>query len=401
MLDKLFLKRYTSISVFFKIVGRMAKDLYEVLGIKRDASDQEIKTAYRKLALQWHPDKHKGEKEAETKFKEINNAYETLSDKQKRQQYDTFGSTGGGGGFGGGGGGFSGGGFDFNGFSGGGGGFADIFESFFGGNAGGGARSSGGRKSGKIRGNDIETQIKISFEDAVFGCEKELEITKPAKCDHCGGNGAEPGSSIVSCKTCSGSGEIRAIRNTILGQVSTTRTCDECSGEGKVPEKVCTSCHGTSRVRKKERVHVKIPAGVDNGSTIRLSGKGESGIKGGPDGDLYLHLLVQASKKFVRSGMDIHSEVNLHVLQAIMGDEIDVDTLYGSVKIKIAPGTEDGRVFKISDKGVTKIGDTIKGDHLVKVHIEIPKKLSKKEKELYEELAGEAKLDLKKGGLFW
>lgn len=379
----------------------MAKDLYEILGVSKSANDNEIKAAYRKKALESHPDKHKGEKDAETKFKEINQAYEVLSDKQKRQQYDAFGSTGGQGGFGGGqGGGFNGGGFDFSGFNDGGGGFADIFETFFGGGMGG--MGGGGRKkrSSAIRGGDIDASIKISFEEAVFGCEKDLEITKPDICEHCNGKGSEPGSAIVTCKTCSGAGEIRTVRNTILGQVSSSRVCDECMGEGRVPEKKCTTCHGTTRVRTKERVKIKIPAGVDNGSAIRLSGKGEGGIKGGGAGDLYITLQVEASKRFVRSGLDIHSEVKIEVPQAVLGDEISVETLFGKEKIKIPPGTSDGKVFKLTGKGVPKIKGSGNGDQLVKIRIGIPDKPSKREKELYLELAKEAGIDIKKGG-FW
>lgn len=379
----------------------MAKDLYEILGVGKSATDTEIKAAYRKLALQWHPDKHKGEKDAETKFKEINGAYEILSDKKKRQQYDTFGAAGGQGGFGGGGygGGFNGGGFDFSGFQDG-GGFADIFETFFGGGMGG--MGGGGRKkrSAAVRGGDIDAGIKINFEEAVFGCEKELEITKPDVCTHCQGNGAEPGSSIVTCKTCSGTGEIRSVRNTILGQVSTSRVCEDCMGEGRVPEKKCSVCHGTARVRTKERVKIKIPAGVDNGSTIRLSGKGEGGVRGGEPGDLYINLQVEPSKRFVRSGVDIHSEVEIEVPQAVLGDEVNVDTLYGKEKIRIPAGTTDGKVFKLTGKGVPKIKSSGNGDQLVKIRLRIPQKPSKREKELYIELAKEAGIDVKKGG-FW
>ncbi|MFH1284668.1 MAG: molecular chaperone DnaJ [Candidatus Peregrinibacteria bacterium] len=378
----------------------MAQDLYEVLGVKKDANDSDIKAAYRKAALKWHPDKHKSDKEAEKKFKEINAAYEVLSDKKKRQQYDTFGSAGGHGGFSGGGAGFPGGGgfggFDFSGFSDGSSGFADIFESFF----GGGGRSKT-KKNGPMRGNDIEAEIKISFEDAVFGCEKELEIVKSDVCRHCKGKGSEPDTTIITCKTCGGTGEIRSVRNTILGQVSTSSVCGECGGEGRVPEKKCSVCHGTTRVRTRERVKVRIPAGVDNGSTIRLQGKGEGGIKGGPSGDLYINLQVEQSKKFVRAGSDIHSEVEIHLLQSVLGDVVKVETLEGSEEIKIPPGTDDGKVFKISGAGVPKIGGGSKGDHLVKIKIAVPKKLSKKEKELYVQLAQEAGLDIKKGGLFW
>lgn len=373
------------------------KDLYEILGIKKDASDGEIKAAYRKLALQWHPDKHQGEKDAEQKFKEINMAYEVLSDKKKRQQYDTFGSSGGPRGQSGFGGGF--GGFDFSGFSDGSSNFADIFETFF----SGGVSSSRSRKkkTGAMRGNDIEADIKISFEEAVFGCEKELEITKPDVCKNCKGDGVEPGSSIITCSTCRGTGEIRAVRNTILGQITTSSTCDECGGEGKVPEKKCSSCHGTTRARVKENVKVRIPAGVDNGSTIRLSGKGEGGVKNGPSGDLYITLQVTPSKKFIRDGYDIHSISEIHLVQAVLGAEIDIETIYGKEKIVVPAGTEDGKVFRLKGKGVAKIGGETKGDHLVKIRIKIPTKLSKSEKELYLKLAEEGDVDVKKSGLFW
>ena len=375
----------------------MAKDLYEILGVKKAATDKEIKSAYRKLALKWHPDKHKGEKDAETKFKEINQAYEVLSDNKKRQQYDTFGSTSEPGGFSGGGAG----GFDFSGFDfsgGGAGGFADIFETFFGGNKSGGGRD---KRQTAIRGSDIESVIKISFEEAVFGVEKELEITKAGVCRNCEGKGAEPGSSIITCKSCGGTGEIRSVRNTILGQMTTSHACDECSGEGKVPEKKCKVCHGTTRARVKDRVKIKIPAGVDNGSTIRLSGKGEGGIKGGPSGDLYINLVVNPNKDFVRHGSDIYSVIEIPVVTAVLGGETEIETIYGKEKIKIPAGTDDGKVFKLSEKGVVKLGSKNNGDHLAKVNIIIPKKLSKKEKELYLELAKENGIEVKKGGLFW
>ncbi|MBL4694750.1 molecular chaperone DnaJ [Candidatus Gracilibacteria bacterium] len=375
----------------------MATDLYEILGVERAADEKAIKSAYRKLAMKWHPDKHKGDGDAEKKFKEINGAYEVLSDQQKRQQYDTFGSSGGpgaGGGFGGGGGGF-----DFSGFGGGGGGqgFADIFETFFGGQGGGGR---GARKSRARRGNDIEANIRITFHEAVFGVEKELEIAKSDVCGNCKGDGAEKGSSIITCSTCRGSGEVRSVRNTILGQMATSHVCDMCEGEGKVPEKQCGKCHGTTRARVKDRVKVKIPAGVDNGSTIRLSGKGEGGVKGGPSGDLYINLMVEQSKQFVRHGQDVHSELEVHMLQALLGTEMSVDTLYGKETIKIPHGTQDGKVFKLSGRGVVKINSDHKGAHYVKVRVNIPDKLSKSEKEAYRKLAEDSGLDVSKGGLF-
>lgn len=370
----------------------MQKDLYEILGVAKGASDKEIKAAYRRLALKYHPDKNKGDKEAETKFKEINMAYEVLSDNQKRKQYDQFGAVPGGasgtggqwggvnwGGFGGG----AEGGFPF-----GEGGFADIFESFF----GGGRKKSARRKTDGVRGNDIEAVINLTFEEAAFGTTKELEITKPFNCDHCNGKGAEPGSAIVSCKSCGGTGEIRSVKNTILGQMVTSRTCDACEGLGKVPEKKCSKCHGTTRVRGKKRVTIKIPAGVNDGTSIRLSGEGEAGVYGGGYGDLYAHVQIKKSEKFTRDGVNVHSETEIDVVTAVLGGEIQVETIHGAVGLKIPNGTQNETVFKLSGKGIHREsgasaqGGAKVGDHFVKVHVKIPSKLSRKEKELYEQL---------------
>lgn len=371
------------------------KDFYSTLGVDRSASDQDIKRAYRKLAQKYHPDKNEGDKGAEKKFKEVSEAYETLSDKQKRTFYDQFGSTqgaagGGASGFGG----FNGNaqGFDFSNF---GGGFADIFESFFSGGAGGPTRR---RSRGPIRGDDIEARIKITFDESVKGTNRELEITKADKCDHCNGNGAEPGSKIVTCKTCGGSGEVREVRQTLLGQIATSRACDQCHGEGRTPEKKCTVCHGTTRKRVTEKVKIKIPAGISNESTIRLSGKGEAGISGGSYGDLYFHIVVTPHKDFVRSGEDIHADQTIHMLQGVLGDEIDVKTVYGKIKLKIPTGTPSGKIFKLKGYGMTRVNTQQKGDHYLKVLLDVPSKFSKKEKQLYAELAKEAKLNLKPEG---
>ena len=390
----------------------MAQDFYQTLGIAKTASDQEIKKAYRKLALQYHPDKNKGDKTAEAKFKEINQAYEVLSDNQKRSQYDQFGAAGaqgfGAGGFGGSG--FGGGGaqgfdpnnFDFSQFnsSAGGdmGGFADIFETFFG-QQGGRSRR---KKRGPSEGEHIEFELNITFEEAVFGVEKELLLAKTAGCDRCKGSGAEPGSKSITCPLCKGSGEIRSVRNTLFGQMATSQICSECYGEGHVQEKKCALCQGTTRIRKNEKVKVKIPAGVDNGSTIRVTGKGEAGLYGGPSGDLYIHIRVSASKKFMRNQFDIHTAANVHVVQAVLGDEIEVETIHGKVKLKIPAATQNGKVFKLREYGVQKLKSEEKGDHYVKINIEIPTKLSRKEKELYAQLAEESNLHPKGGkdGLF-
>lgn len=382
----------------------MPKDLYEILGVSKTATDQEIKKAYRKLALQYHPDKNKGNKEAETKFKEINQAYEVLSDKQKRTQYDQFGSTGpqGFGGFGGQGGyggyggaqGFNAQNFDFSQF-GDMGGFADIFETFFGQQTGGGGRR---KKRGPTPGDHIEFQMTITFDEAVFGTEKELLLEKTANCDRCKGTGAEPGSKSITCPLCKGTGEIRTMRQTLFGQMATSQICSECYGEGHVHEKKCTLCHGTTRIRKNEKVRVKIPAGVDNGSTIRVSGKGEAGMYGGTYGDLYVHMKVTPSKKFVRNQYDIHTTVNIHLIQAVLGDEVEVETIHGNVKLKIPAGTQSGKVFKLKEYGVQKLQSQEKGDHYVKINVEIPSKLTRKERELYAQLADETGLGEGRGG---
>ena len=366
------------------------KDLYETLGVPKGATDKEIKAAYRKLALQYHPDKNSGDGNAEKKFGEINAAYEVLSDEKKRQQYDQFGSVPGAGG-GGAQGGFPGGGAQ-GGFPFGGGdvgGFADIFESFFGG--GGGGRGRSRKTGGAVAGNDIEAVIHLSFEEAAFGVTKELEITKPDRCPHCEGKGAEPGSAIVNCKGCGGTGEIRSVKHTILGQMVTSRTCSECNGEGKVPERRCSKCHGTTRVRNKERVKVKIPAGVDTGTVIRLGGKGESGVKGGSYGDMFVHIQIKQSDKFARRGIDVSSDNEIGVAMAALGGEIDIETIHGSVKLKIPAGTQPETVFKLTGKGIHREAGASregagKGDHYVRARIVVPKKLSKKEKELYRQL---------------
>jgi len=375
------------------------KDFYETLGVKKGANDQDIKRAYRKMAQKYHPDKNKGDKTAEAKFKEVNEAYETLSDKKKRTFYDQFGQTTGPSGPGGAQGfnGFNAQGFDFSNM---GGGFADIFESFFGGSAGGArTRSRGG---GPIRGEDIQANIRIKFAESVTGTDRELEITKAEKCDNCKATGAEPGSKIVTCTTCNGTGEIKEVRQTLLGQMATSRTCDSCRGEGRTPEKKCSVCHGTTRVRKKEKVKIKIPAGINDDSTIRLSGKGEAGVKGGSYGDLYLHINVESHKDFVRSGDDIHTEHQIHLLQGVLGDEIEIPTVYEKVKLKIPSGTQSGKVFKLKGYGMPRLNTSQKGDHYIKVLLDVPAKLSKKEKELYAQLAKEAKLDIEEGkkGLF-
>ncbi len=363
----------------------MAKDYYDILGISKGADDGEIKKAYRKMAMKYHPDKHKGDKEAEAKFKDINEAYQVLSDSQKRQRYDQFGSADGPS-FGGGGAG----GFDFNGQ--GFGGFSDIFETFFGGAAGGGG---GPKRRGPTRGNNIEGSVKLKFEEAAFGCQKELLITKADTCPNCKGEMVEPGTKMKNCDECKGTGEVRSVQNTVFGQMATSRLCSSCEGEGRIPEHKCSQCHGQGRVRKKEKVTVKIPAGIDNDSTIRLSGKGEAGLRGGGHGDLYVHIQVEDHQEFVRKEYNIHSDRHVNVLQAILGDEIEIETLHGKSTLTIPPGTQSNTVFKLAGEGIERLRSSGKGDHYVNVVVDVPKKISKKERELYQQLADEKGLVLK------
>lgn len=374
----------------------MEKDLYKILGVERSADETEIKKAYRRLAQKYHPDVNKDNPDAEQKFKEVSLAYEVLSDKQKRAQYDQFGFSAfkGGGGPGGFQGGFSG--FDPSGF---GGGFADIFETFFGAGMPGGATRNP-RKRGPQPGNDIESSLTLTFEEAVFGAEKELEITKSDTCPHCKGQGAEPGSGMTSCKECQGTGQVRSMRQTILGQVQTVRTCSQCEGAGQIPEKKCSTCHGQMRTRQKSRITVKIPSGIENASTIRLRAKGEAGTHGGQHGDLYLHIQVKSHPKFERRGYDVYSIETLNLLQAVLGDTIHVDTVHGPVKLKIPAGTQNEQVFKVKGYGVPHHQTGDKGEHYVHIKVEIPKKLNRHEKELYENLVQASHEKIKNSELF-
>lgn len=364
------------------------KDLYTILELVRGASEAEIKKSYRRLAQQYHPDVNKDKPEAEQRFKEISFAYEVLSDPKKRAQYDQFGATGGAGG----GGGF--GGFDPSSF-GEGGGFADIFETFFGGAAPTGQR--GPRAQAPAPGADIESVLTLTFEEAAFGSEKQLEVTKADTCVTCQGKGMEAGSKLVTCEECQGTGQVRTVRQTILGQIQTARPCSTCGGEGRFPEKRCAKCHGQKRTRQKSLVTVKIPAGIENGATIRLKDKGEAGVNGGQYGDLYLHIQVRSHARFERRGYDVHSTQTIHLLQAVLGAELSVETIHGAVTLKIPAGTQSGQMFKVKGKGIPHMRGAGQGDHLVKVEVETPTKMSRREKELYMELMKEAGLDSSAG----
>jgi molecular chaperone DnaJ len=356
----------------------MSQDYYNLLGVSKSASADEIKAAFRKKAHEHHPDKG-GNAE---KFKEINEAYQVLGNAEKRQRYDQFGSAafnGGAGGFGGQGfGGFQNGGFnmDFEDLGDIFGGFGDIFG--FG----------GGRQTTKkqTRGRDMEMNLNLDFMDAVSGLEKEISFSKNTTCSRCHGNGAEPGAKVEICKTCNGSGRVTRVQRTILGNIQAQATCSNCQGEGKIYSQECTKCSGSGIHRETIKIKVRIPAGIDNGESIRLSGQGEAGEKGAPAGDLYLRIKLQNHKKFVRAGYDIKTEENISIKQAILGDKIEVATVYGAVNLKIPEGTQSGTVFKLKEKGVTKLHNRGIGDQYVKVMVKIPSGASKKQKQLLEEL---------------
>lgn len=361
------------------------RDYYEVLGISKGASADEIKKAFRKLAVKHHPDKEGGD---ETKFKEINEAYEVLKDSSKRQRYDQFGHAGVGGASGGGAGNpFEG----FGGFQGqninfdfGDGGLGDIFGSFFGGQQQ--ARSN--------RGRDVETELTLTFEEAVFGKEEKINITLEDTCEHCKGTTAEPGHSMKTCPTCKGAGQVTKIMNTIFGQIQQAAVCNECKGKGKIPEKVCTVCHGKGTQRKKQNIKLKIPAGIDDGATIRLREHGEA-IADGPKGDLYVNIRVKPHKKFTREGDLILSEEHISFSDAALGAQVDVETVDGEMTMKVPAGTQSGTDFKLSGHGVPHLRGGKRGAHIVTIVVDTPKKLSKDQKELFEKLRTS-----KKRGLF-
>lgn len=364
------------------------RDYYEVLGVPKSASADEIKKAFRKAAVKFHPDKEGGD---ETKFKEANEAYEVLKDQQKRQRYDQFGHAGVGGASGGGAGGgspFEG--FNFNGqnvhfdFDGA-GGFGDIFSQFFGGSQGGGRPQ---------RGRDVETRVTLTFEEAVFGKEVSLDLTLDDECSHCKGSTVEPGHSLKTCPTCQGAGQQVRLMNTMFGQIQQAVTCETCHGKGKVPEVVCTKCHGTGVERQSQTITVKIPAGIDDGATIRLRERGEA-IGGGARGDLYVHIRVKAHKKFTREGDLILSEEHIGMVDAALGTEIDVETVDGVVTMKVPAGTQSGTDFKLSGHGVPHMRGESRGAHIVTIVVDTPTKLSKKQRELLEQFDS-----AKKRGIF-
>lgn len=365
----------------------MAKrDYYEVLGVGKTATDEELKKAYRKLAKKYHPDANPdNKKEAEAKFKEVNEAYEVLSDKQKRTMYDQFGHDGPQ--FGGGQGGYANyGGFDgFSGF----GDFSDlgdIFSSFFGGGSGFSSRAS--KRNGPQKGADLRMQVEISFEDSFFGVEKEVTLYKHEVCTTCKGSGAKPGTSVETCKTCNGTGQVKQVQSTILGQFQTVKTCPHCNGEGKVIKEYCPDCRGKGKIRKSKKIKFKVPQGIDNGQTISIRGEGEPGSKGGPNGDLFITVYVKKSSVFSRNGDNLLCDIPITYTQAVLGAEITLPTPdKAGIKYKIPEGTQTGTSFTIREKGFKNIQGRGIGNLIFTVNVQVPKKLTKEQRELIEKLA--------------
>ncbi len=356
------------------------RDYYEVLGVSKTATQDELKKAYRKLARKYHPDLNKDNPEAAEKFKECNEAYSVLSDEQKRAQYDQFGPEAfenGGMGGGAGAGGFGG----FGGF--GGSGMEDIFDMFFGGQGRGGRSNNAGPQ----RGADLRFDLEISFEEAAFGVEKEISLKRAEKCEHCHGEGAEPGSKVETCPDCHGSGYVRFTQNTMFGQMVNERPCSKCHGEGKIISNPCHECHGTGTVKKTKKLKVKIPAGVDNGSRLRVGGEGEAGVKGGPSGDLYVYLYVKPHKFFERDGTTVLCEVPINIVQATLGAEIKVPTLDGQVTMKVPEGTQPGRVMRLKGKGIPSLRGGSRGDQLVRMKVVVPTRLTEKQKDALQKFA--------------
>ncbi len=361
----------------WKVVKMAEKrDYYEILGINKGATADEIKKAYRKVAKKYHPDVNSGDAGAEAKFKEANEAYAVLSDLDKKSKYDQFGHDG----------------VDPNGFGGAGGygdfdfgGFGDIFETFFGGGAG--FSTSSGRRNGPQKGRDIRAGVEITFEQAAFGVEKQVDIFRMENCYKCNGSGAKAGTEPKTCSVCNGTGQVQYKQRTPFGQFVNVKTCDNCHGQGTIIASPCAACHGKGKVRKAKKIKVNIPAGIDDGQTISLRGEGEPGIKGGMGGDLYITVSVKTHPLFQRQGNDVICEIPITFVDATLGAEIEVPTLDGKVKYSIHEGTQTGSVFRLKNKGITNIRGYGRGDQYVKVVVEVPKNLTTRQKELLREFA--------------
>ena len=357
----------------------MSKDYYSILGVAKNASADEIKTAFRKKAHEHHPDKG-GDEE---KFKEYNEAYQVLGNKEKRQQYDQFGSSfqngQAGGGYGQGGMG----GFDFSGFQNGGvdmddlfGGFGDIFG------FGGGRSSSRESQAGQ----SLEFFLDLDFKDAIFGCEKEVSYERLVSCSTCSGSGHKPGTKVETCSQCGGKGRVIGVQRTILGNIQTQVPCPKCHGEGKIVSEYCSDCSGKGVKREKDSFKVKVPAGINDGESLRIRGRGDAGVKGAPSGDLFLRMRVRKNSEFERVGFDIKNDQAISVTQAILGDKIEIKTVHGLMTLKIPEGTQSGTDFRLKDKGVPKLNGKGVGDHFVKINVIIPKSLTKKQKTQLQDL---------------
>jgi len=353
------------------------RDFYEVLGVQKSASADEIKKAYRKLAMKYHPDRNPDNKEAEEKFKEVNEAYEILSNDEKRNLYDQYGHAGvdpnfgAGGGFGGG---F--GGFDVD--------LGDIFGSFFGGGFGGGGRS---RRNAPQKGESLRANLVLSFEEAAFGCEKEIQINKTEACPDCQGSGAEKGTSVETCTHCNGTGTVKTTHRTPLGMMSSTGTCPKCQGKGKIIKTPCKSCNGSGKKRVTRKIKVSVPAGIDEGQTISLRGEGNVGSNGGPNGDLLIGISIRPHPILSRDGANVLCEIPITYAQATLGAEIEVPTIDGKVKYNVPEGTQTGTVFRLRGKGIPILHSKARGDQFVRVNVEIPKNLSNKQKDLLKAFA--------------
>lgn len=348
------------------------RDYYEVLGVDKSASDDEIKKAYRKMAKKYHPDLNPGDAEAEKNFKEVNEAYEVLSDSEKKSRYDQFGHAGVDPNYGAGGGGYGGGFGDF-------GDLGDIFGSFFGGGFGGGRRAN---PNAPRKGADTSTSVVLTFEEAAKGCNKKIKLTRIENCAECGGNGCEKGHNPTTCPTCNGSGQIYVTQRTPFGAMQSARACDSCRGTGKKIDHPCKVCNGKGRVRRTTEREINIPAGVDDGQYMNLRGGGDAGVNGGPNGDLRVEITVRPHPIFERDGFDVFCEIPVSFTQAALGADITVPTLDGKVKFSIHEGTQPGDEFKLKGKGIQRLNYSGRGDQYVKIIVEIPKNLNKSQMEL-------------------
>ncbi len=350
------------------------KDYYEILGVNRDADQKEIKRAYRKLAKKYHPDMNKDGADTSEKFKEISEAYEILSDPEKRKRYDQYGHSG-----------INEDDFNFDDFARHGfGGLDDIFDMFF----GGGMSGMGmGRRQGPRRGSDLQYRLEIGFKEAAFGTKKEITIPRTEKCSNCNGTGAKPGTKIKTCPRCKGTGTIRISQQTPFGQILQTKTCDRCNGTGEVISTPCPECNGTGKVRRHRNLTVNIPPGVDNGTRLRMTNEGEAGDRGAESGDLYILVKVKPHKIFERKGDDIYCEIPINFVQATLGDEIKVPTLDGKVKFTIPEGTQPGTTFRLKNKGITHLNSYGRGDEYIKVKVVIPGSLNQEQKDLLKKFA--------------